>query len=125
MNRKTAPTWLASLLVGAIFVIASGGLGALHRHVDHPPNQKHACQHGHHHHGDTHSHDEKPTPDHDHEDCETCLVLMVGGQWAISLDEPRLLTTTVLSQIEAVESIAREVELSRAAMPRGPPTISL
>ena len=126
MNRKTAPAWLASLLIGAIFVVASGGLGALHRHVDHPPHQKHACHHGHHHHhGDSHGHDEKPTPDQDHEDCETCLVLMVGGQWAISLEEPRLLTTALRSQEQSVESIVRGVELSRAALPRGPPAVSL
>lgn len=122
MKRGTG--WLSALLVGAVLAIASGGLGALHRYTEHPSANGHSCHDTHQHGGDGHHHDESPKPHPDHEDCDLCLILMVGGQWAMAHAEPAVINSAPAAWLELFEAEVCDLRVFSEVMARAPPTIS-
>ena len=123
MKRGTG--WLSALLVGAVLAIASGSLGALHRYTEHPSANGHSCHDTHQHGGDGHHHDESPNPHPhphpDHEDCDLCLIIMVGGQWAMAHAEPGLVSQAPAFQIEFLNDLVCDLGIFSEVQARAPP----
>jgi len=132
MSRGTIPTWVTSCVIAAIALISTGGIGALHRHTDHPPptqkaSTEHQSSHCHHHHGDHHSHTEESPdspgcPD-DHKDCDICLLIMIGGQWG-PVEAPTHSLPIVIADSAETPIERAECQLHDRATPaRGPPML--